>query len=294
VTSVCFGGRERGCSGVLRDGGTVPGWDGVVGVTVDGDVHASEGGGDGGELADDLELSGDGGLNLTHEGHGLRDIIFVTVHEVLIRVEAGNVRLNVVGNAGVYVSLGSGASEGGVDNTFKGLHQLMSVGVVVSAVGEELAEEVSDANVAVDVETHHFIDKIFRCVVCLIGDDKVVALKEDGHWEVAAKVEVFGETGEGGDVCNVGASGISTGSSRLEEFEEKVRDIEVEEEGLEFEEFRSVEEPSVSGGRGTSFEIADEVESVDNKEEVRDEGGRGNLGVLFDVEGVVKRGGVKA
>jgi len=98
VVSESDGGGDGGISGVLRDGGSVPGWNGIVRISVDGNVHACEGGSDGGEWTRDFELVGDGVLNLTHEGHGLRDVVFIDVHEILVRVECDLISLNVVGN----------------------------------------------------------------------------------------------------------------------------------------------------------------------------------------------------
>jgi hypothetical protein len=169
----------------------------------------------------------------------------------------------------------------------------MGIGVVVGAIMEELTEEISDADVFVDVETHHFVDKIFRSVICLLRDNEIVALEENGDGEVAAEVHIFGVTGESRDVSNVWAAGIGTRSNGLEEFDEKVRNVEIEEERLEVDKFRGVDEAGVSRGRGTGFEIADEVKTIDNKEKVRDKSGGRDLAVLFDVEGVVERGGVK-
>jgi len=98
VVSESDGGGNGGISGVLGDSCSMPGWNGVVRISVDGNVHACEGGSDGGERTRDLELVGDGILNLTHEGHGLRNVVFIDVHEVLVRVECDFVGLNVVRN----------------------------------------------------------------------------------------------------------------------------------------------------------------------------------------------------
>jgi hypothetical protein len=271
----------------------MPSRDSKVGVTVDRDVHASERGGDRCELTGDFEFGGDGGLNLTHEGHGLREIIFVAVHEDLIRVKGCIVRDVVNSDAGVYVTLGPGAGEGGVDDAFEGLHELVSVRMVVGTIVEELAEKVANAVVIVDVEAHHFIDKVFRSVVSLVRDDVVVALKKDGDWEVAAKVHVFGVACESRDVRNVRAAGIGTGSDSLKELDEEIGDIEVEEEGLEIEEFGGVQEPGVHRRSRTSFEIAEKIECIDDKKEVGGQGRRRYLRMLLKIERIIELGSIK-
>jgi len=170
----------------------------------------------------------------------------------------------------------------------------MSVGVVVGTVIEELTEEVADADVRVDIKTHHLVNELFWSVIGFVGDDKVVALEQDGDWEVTAKIHIFGETCKRRDVGNVWSARISTGSDSLEELDKEVGSRKLQEEGLEVEEFRSVEEPSVSGRCGTNFEITEQVETVDDEQEIRDERGGRNLGVLFDVERIIERSCIEA
>jgi len=217
--SVSFSGDNCGGCLVLRNGSSVPGRDSVVGVAVNSDVHAGEGGSYSGEFARDLELRGDCSLNLTHEGHGLRDIIFVTVHHDPVGIVRDSMSHVVNGNSGVYIALGARACEGGVDDAFKGLHELVAIRVTVGTIIEKLTEEIANAVSVVDVEAHHFIDKLFWSVVCLVRDDVIVTLKEDGDWEVTTKVHVFGVGGERGNVCNVGAARISTGSDSLQKLD---------------------------------------------------------------------------
>jgi len=132
------------------------------------------------------------------------------------------------------------------------------------------------------------VDEFLGNIVRLVVDDEIVALKEDDDRKIAAKIHVFRVACESRDIGNVGSAGISTGGDCLEELDEEIRDIEVEDEGLEFEKFWSVDESGVSRGSGTDFEIANQVEGVDDEKKVSDEGRGGNLGRLFDVEGVVE------
>jgi hypothetical protein len=132
------------------------------------------------------------------------------------------------------------------------------------------------------------VDELLGNIIRLVVDDEVVALKEDDDWEIATKIHVFRVACESRDIGNVWAAGISTGSDCLEEFDKEVRDVEIEDEGLEFEKFGSVDESGVSRGSGTDFEIANQVEGVDDEKKVSDKGRGRNLGRLFDVEGVVK------
>jgi hypothetical protein len=151
-----------------------------------------------------------------------------------------------------------------------------------------LTEEVSNTSGVVNGKAHHVVDEFLGNVVRLVVDDEIVALKEDDDREIAAKIHVFRVACESWDIGNVGSAGIGTGSDCLEELDEEIRDIEVEDESLEFEKFGSVDESGVSRGSWTDFEIANQVEGVDNEQEIGDEGRGGNLGGLLDVEGVVK------
>jgi len=63
--------------------------------------------------------------------------------------------------------------------------------------------------ISVNSDVEEFANQVFGSVVCLVGDDKVVAVKEDVDGEVTTKVYSVGEGCEAGNEVDVGTTRVS-------------------------------------------------------------------------------------